>query len=237
MTGSPLARAASISDFMYSRATQASSPQEVRQRLIDSRIGSGCSPQNAQLTSMTSSAGRFPNPARAPNPPAANTALSRSVKNLFQIGSLIEIAPSHIVPSCITAPVDPGSVARAGQHMAATGLVRPIFPGAPGLGRIGAVAAVAGIDLTLREVLDAAVYLPRPQQRAGVARQINGHPHDLDQRSPGRGEAVATHQGHVVAAQAFGEIAALFHIGDEQVGVAEIVGDVPDRHLGSDKAS
>jgi hypothetical protein len=53
MTGSPLARAASISDLMYSRATHASSPQEVRQRLIDSRIGSGCSPQNAQLTSMT----------------------------------------------------------------------------------------------------------------------------------------------------------------------------------------
>src|SRR5213076_40407 len=89
MTGSALARAASISDLMYSRATQASSPQEVRQRLIDSRIGSGRSPQNAQLTSMTRSAGRLPKPARAPNPPAANTALSRSVKNLFQTGSLI----------------------------------------------------------------------------------------------------------------------------------------------------
>src|SRR5271169_4670391 len=91
---------------MYPRATQASSPQEVRQRLIDSRIGSGRSPQNAQLTSMTSSAGRLPNPARAPNPPAAKTALSRSVKNLFQIGSLIEIAPSHIAPSSMTPAVD-----------------------------------------------------------------------------------------------------------------------------------
>src|SRR6516165_6496969 len=106
MTGSPLPRAASISDLMYLSATQASSPQEVRQRLIDSRIGSGCSPQNAQLTSMISSAGRFPNPARAPNPPAANTALSRSVKNLFQIGSLIEIAPSHIAPGSLTPPID-----------------------------------------------------------------------------------------------------------------------------------
>src|ERR1700747_2877306 len=95
MTGSPLARAASISDLMYSRATQLSSPQEVRQRLIDWRMGSGRSPQNAQLTSMTSNAGRLPNPARAPNPPAANTALSRSVKNLFQIGLLIELAPSR----------------------------------------------------------------------------------------------------------------------------------------------
>src|SRR5271155_4348475 len=108
MTGSPLARAASISDLMYSRATQLSSPQEVRQRLIDSRMGSGRSPQNAQLTSITSSAGRLPNPARAPNPPAANTALSRSVRNLFQIGSLIELAPS--VTSPLHARQSPGRV-------------------------------------------------------------------------------------------------------------------------------
>src|SRR5204863_5304549 len=86
MTGSSLARAAAISNLMYSRATQLSSPQEVRQRLIDSRMGSGRSPQNAQLTSITS-AGRLPNPDRAPNPPAANTALSRSVRNLPQIRS------------------------------------------------------------------------------------------------------------------------------------------------------
>src|SRR6516162_11823893 len=98
MTGTPLLRAAPISVLMCSSASQASSPQEVRHRLIDSRIGSGRSPQNAQLTSMTSSAGRLPNPARAPNPPAANTALSRSVKNLFQIGSVIDLlllAPLH----------------------------------------------------------------------------------------------------------------------------------------------
>jgi hypothetical protein len=36
-----------------------------------------------------------------------------------------------------------------GQQVAATGLVRPIFPGAPSLDRIGAVAPVAGLDLTL----------------------------------------------------------------------------------------
>src|SRR5262245_42064947 len=75
---------------------------------MDSRIGSGRSPQNAQLTSMTSSAGRLPNPARAPKPPAANTALSRSVRNLFQIGSLMTwlllrsgdrpVAAEHRVP-------------------------------------------------------------------------------------------------------------------------------------------
>src|SRR6266566_3619358 len=91
MTGSALARAASISDLIYSRATQLSSPHEVRHCLIDSRMGSGRSPQNAQLTSITRSAGRLPNPARAPNPPAVNTALSRSVRNLSQIRSFIEV--------------------------------------------------------------------------------------------------------------------------------------------------
>src|SRR5438477_5478131 len=89
MTGSPFACALSISDLIWGSAAQASSPQEVRQRLIESRIGSGRSPQNAQLTSMIRRAGRLPKPARAPKPPAANTALSRSVKNLFQTGSLI----------------------------------------------------------------------------------------------------------------------------------------------------
>src|SRR5262249_26130223 len=37
---------------------------------------------------MTSRAGRFPKPARAPYPAAVKTALSRSVRNWFQIGSL-----------------------------------------------------------------------------------------------------------------------------------------------------
>src|ERR1700761_9581174 len=59
-----------------------------------SRIGSGLSPQNSQLTSITSSAGRLPNPARAPKPPAANTALSRSVRNLSHTYSVIVAAPS-----------------------------------------------------------------------------------------------------------------------------------------------
>src|ERR1700689_2356289 len=66
MTGTPLPWHLSISERMYGSAVQASSPHELRQRLIDSRIGSGRSPQNAQLTSITSSAGRLPKPPRAP---------------------------------------------------------------------------------------------------------------------------------------------------------------------------
>ena len=60
-----------------------------------------------------------------------------------------------------------------GQQVGAAGLVRPIFPGAPGLDRIGAVAPVAGLDRALR-VLDPAAQLPRSQtpSRCG-ARWIN----------------------------------------------------------------
>ena len=68
---------------------QLSAPQELRKRLMLSRIGSGLSPQNNQLTSMTSRAGRLPKPARAPKPPAAKTALSRSVRNLSHTYSVI----------------------------------------------------------------------------------------------------------------------------------------------------
>ena len=54
-----------------------------------------------------------------------------------------------------------------GQQVAAAGLVRPIFPGAPGLDRVGAVAPVAGRDLALRQVLDlAANCLARISARA-----------------------------------------------------------------------
>src|SRR5713101_848735 len=56
------------------------------------------------------------------------------------------------------------------QEVAAAGLVCPVLPGAPGLGRIRAVAAVAGIDLTLREVLDRTSELLCPHQRAGISR-------------------------------------------------------------------
>ena len=48
---------------------------------------------------------------------------------------------------------------------------------------------------------------------------------------------MAAHQRHHVGAEAFRQILRLRHVGDEQVGVAEIVGDVPDRHRGADKAA
>ena len=36
----------------------------------------------------------------------------------------------------------------------------------------------------------------------------------------------------LLPAEAFREIAALLHVGDQQIGVAEFVGDVPHRHFG-----
>ena len=42
---------------------------------------------------------------------------------------------------------------------------------------------------------------------------------------------MAAHQRDIALAQAFGEIATLRHVGDQQIGVTEIVGDVPHRHL------
>src|SRR3954470_19339258 len=87
MTGTPFSWHLSISDLMNGSAVQASSPQEVRQRLIDSMIGSVLSPQKVQFTRVMSSAGRLPKPPRAPSPDASNTALSRSVRNWFHMGS------------------------------------------------------------------------------------------------------------------------------------------------------
>src|SRR6476620_9111774 len=48
---------------------------------------------------MISSAGRLPKPPRAPYPDDPNTALSRSVRNLFQMGSdMLARSPLLIVP-------------------------------------------------------------------------------------------------------------------------------------------
>src|SRR5712691_6286744 len=78
-----------------------------------------------------------------------------------------------------------------GQHMAATGLVGPIFPGPPSLRRIRTIAAIAGVDLARAEVFDLAAQLLGAQQRACVARQVDRHPHHLDERATGRGKTVA----------------------------------------------
>jgi hypothetical protein len=48
---------------------------------------------------------------------------------------------------------------------------------------------------------------------------------------------MTAHQRNAVLPEAFREVVRLRHLGDEQVGVAEIIGDVPDRHLDADKAS
>src|SRR5262245_23102078 len=83
---------------------------------------------------------------------------------------------------------------RPRQHVAAAGLVGPIFPGAPSLVRIGAVAGIARIDLALRQVGDLATQHLSAHQRTGVARQIDRHSHHLDDRACRRRKAVAAHE-------------------------------------------
>src|SRR5438477_13103372 len=56
-----------------------------------------------------------------------------------------------------------------GQQVVAAGLVRPIFPGAPRLARIGAVAPVEGRNLTLCQVHDLTAQLTGPHQRSHVS--------------------------------------------------------------------
>jgi hypothetical protein len=48
---------------------------------------------------------------------------------------------------------------------------------------------------------------------------------------------MTAHQRHAALPETFREVARLSHVGNEQVGVAELIGDVPDRHLDADKAS
>ena len=70
------------------------------------------------------------------------------------------------------------------------------------------------------------------QQDPRVARQVDAQPHHLEERVAGRGEAVAAHQHHRVLAQHLRHVAALRHVGHQQIGVvAELVGDIPHRHM------
>src|SRR6266436_7177877 len=92
---------------------------------------------------------------------------------------------------------------RPRQHVAALGLVGPVFPGSPGLVRIGAVASIARIDLALREILDFAAQHLGAHQCTRIARQVNRHPHHLDDRSRRGRKTVAAHQRNPIAAEAF----------------------------------
>ena len=85
---------------------------------------------------------------------------------------------------------------------------------------------------------DFAAEAQRIHLNASIARYVDRHPHHLDQRSCRRGKAVPAHQGDIVGAEAAGEIAGLFHVGDQHVGVgAEPIRHVPHRHVGADEAA
>src|SRR5260370_17260315 len=84
------------------------------------------------------------------------------------------------------------------ENLTAPSLVRTVFPGPPGFRRIGAIAAVAGIDLALPQIFDLTPQLLGVQERARVARQIDRHPHHLDERAPPQSKAVTAHQSDII---------------------------------------
>src|SRR5581483_8553812 len=110
---------------------------------------------------------------------------------------------------------------RPGHQIADSRLIRPIFPGPPGFRRIGAVAAIARVDLSLRKILDRAAQLLGPQKRARIARQKNRHAHNFDEQTSGRRETMTPHQRHVCRAEALRQIPGLLDVCDQQIGIAE----------------
>ena len=116
------------------------------------------------------------------------------------------------------------------EHVAAAGALGPELPAALHFRRAGA-EIVARLDLVLRHRLELA-HLDRGHQNARVARQIDRHPHELEQAVGGRREAVAAHQHHRVLAELLRHVAALLHVDDQEIGrVAELFVDIPDRNV------
>ena len=91
-------------------------------------------------------------------------------------------------------------------------------------------------DLAGRQRLHAAE-LQCCRQDAGVAGQHHGQPNDLRQRPAGGDEAVPPHQHDPPGGQYLGKISALIHVHDQQRGVAELFGNIPDRRFRSHQPS
>src|SRR6266446_7576215 len=124
---------------------------------------------------------------------------------------------------------------RFSQHVAAASSVRPIFPCAPRLRRIGFVTGCSRRNLTVREGLVLAD-LHRGQLDTRIAWEIHRNPDDLDDGSRPRRESVAAHQYDIVVAETMCQITTLGHVPDQKVGVPEVVGNIPDRHVAPDEA-
>src|SRR5579859_6175224 len=92
--------------------------------------------------------------------------------------------------------------------MGAARALRPVLPGALRLGGLRLVAGprCARLDFPRAQRLELPD-LHRLELHARVARQIDGHPYDVDQRAGRRSEAVAAHQHDVVCGKALRQIA------------------------------
>src|ERR1700736_2162693 len=111
------------------------------------------------------------------------------------------------------------------------GAAAPVFPSAVDGKARGALDD--DIDLAGREEFDVA-HGHRLHLQVGVELEIDRNPHRLAQSLGGDYAAVAAHQRGWPRAQRLGEVAPHVHVGDEERGVAELVLDVPHRHLVAD---
>src|SRR3954470_2475033 len=94
------------------------------------------------------------------------------------------------------------------------GALRPVLPSALCLGRVRLVARARGarVDLALAERLELA-QLHGLELNARMARQVDRHAHDVDQRPRRRGEAMAAHQRDVATAELAREASSLSDVG------------------------
>src|SRR5438034_11182339 len=90
---------------------------------------------------------------------------------------------SFIAPSLLVLVLVHCATIRACQHVTTAGLVRPIFPGTPGLVRVRTIAGIARVDLALRQIGDLAAQHLGAHERTRIAWQIDRHTHHLDDRA------------------------------------------------------
>ena len=91
---------------------------------------------------------------------------------------------------------------RLADHVAATGAIRPVFPGAPSFRRMRFVTGSACSDLAFGQ-RNGLAGLHGRHLHPRIARQIDRKPHHLDDRARRGRKAVAAHQRDAAFAQAF----------------------------------
>src|ERR1700684_1585055 len=117
------------------------------------------------------------------------------------------------------------------------GAVAPAFPGAvEAFGSLSLRLAVEDLlDLAGRQEIDLLTETQRVHLQMRVHLEIDRNIDRLAQAPPGHHRAVAPHQRTLARTHRLGQIASLRHVGDQHVGVAEILARLPDGDFGPDR--